>query len=130
MIENISQNAAGQAEPAGKTRPARLLDIRCWRATIYPSAGLIWNGWLKRWWTRKEAEDLGAEIDRVIDNENVLVKEPEDFRAGIMWDAWLHVKECGICQQLNGVTQEEARATVKEIREEWEAYMGVNPEVE
>jgi hypothetical protein len=129
-METPAGAARGKGGPAPKTGAQRLLDVKCWRLTVYPSEGLVWNGWVKRWWTRREAEDFGVEIDREIDGENVIVKEADSFMAGIMWDAWLHLIQCDDCRRLNGVTLEEARAAVREIREEWEAYVGANPEAE
>jgi hypothetical protein len=103
----------------GLGSPERQLDIRCWKTTVFPSEGYSWNGWTRRW-QRHLSVETGEEIDRRIDDEYVLLQEPDSFEAGSLWAAWEHLSQCATCRQLNRVTKAEVSAALAQLRAEWE----------
>jgi hypothetical protein len=96
----------------------RQLDISCWTTTIFPSEGHSWNGWTRKW--RHLSVEAGEEIDRRIDDEYVLLQEPDSFESGSLWAAWEHLSQCATCRQLNRVTKAEVSAALAQLRAEWE----------
>jgi hypothetical protein len=103
----------------GLGSPARQLDIYCWRETVSPSEGYIWNGYTQRWVPLSETSHDGMDIDRRIDSWAIL-REPASFEAGILLAAWEHLSQCATCRQRNQLTTAEVSATLAQLRAEWE----------
>jgi hypothetical protein len=96
-IETLLRTGVAKAEDF-----TRLLRIECWGVDIEPSESLSmpWNGW------------------------EVYPSGYASFRSGAMMDAWIHLKKCEKCRQINGVSKRIAEIAVEALAKEWRDAVG------
>ena len=116
-----------------------ILDLPCYKLSVYPSEGKSWNGWVRRWrrapiLARDDPEFLES-VDRWLPagsglgpKEFYVSRELEEFQAGSYWWALEHLEECYVCFKYNyqhrGINLMKINKKLSEIRREWEQVSG------
>jgi hypothetical protein len=105
-----------------------IIDLPCYRMSVYPSEGKPWNGWIRRWRRApifKGDPEFLQTVDRLIPGvgEYYLAREAEEFQSGIYWFAITHLTECYSCFKYNyeyrRITLMHIYRKENEIKREW-----------
>jgi hypothetical protein len=111
-----------------------IVDLPCFRVSVYPSEGKSWNGWVRRWrrapvLVRDDPEFINS-VDRWLPSgggigpkEFYVPKELAEFQAGSYWWALEHLQQCYSCFKYNyeyrKVTLLKIGKKLFEIQREW-----------
>jgi hypothetical protein len=105
-----------------------IIDLPCFKMSVYPSDGKPWNGWV-RYWRRapifKDDPAFLEVVDRWIPGvgQYYLAREAEEFQSGIYWVALEHLTQCYSCFKYNyeyrGTTLMKIEKKLHEIKREW-----------